>query len=239
MSKMWVAGSDGSDVVMPLSPLLSESEGMRLALTPVRFSADNSTLFYTLQPVGLGGVWSSFVGRYDNLHALRLNTDAEPALIYDCQNDHVVLCIGDFYEVENQVANLAYVDGPSMVILNGLGETVNTITLNHDYVGYPTFSPGGELIFYGADLADGPEATIQPELGAIYRVAPPTAPHELLTSSPGLSIPQSWLDATHVVVAYYHGEGDYWGAAIVGLDGLLQVLQSEPSASFVDVLPAK
>ena len=236
-SNMWVSDSDGSNVVMPLPPLLSESEGMRQALTPVRFSADNSTLYYTLQPVGLGGAWSSFVGRYDNLYALRLNTDADPALIYDCQNDHIVLCIGDFYEVENQVANLAYVDGLNVAILNGFGETVNTISLNHDYVGYPTFGPGGELTFYGADLSDSPEASLQPELGAIYRLAPPTAPHELLASAPELSIPQSWLDDTHVVVSYYHDDGAYWGVAVVGLDGSLQVLQSEPGASFVDVLP--
>ena len=33
----------------------------------------------------------------DNLYALRLNTDADPVLIFDCADDHVVLCIGDFY----------------------------------------------------------------------------------------------------------------------------------------------
>ncbi|MGW8319880.1 MAG: hypothetical protein ACWGPS_11585 [Candidatus Promineifilaceae bacterium] len=235
-SKMWVASMDGSDVVMPLPPLVTESGGPSRAITPVRFSADNSTLYFAYQPMGLGGAWSSFVGRYDNLYALRLNSEAEPALLYDCQDDFIVLCIGDFYEVENQMANLAYVTDKNVVIINGQGDVVNTLTVNHDYVGFPTFGPGAELIFYGADLDQSPDAQLQPETAAIYRVAPPTAPYEMLLSAPELLLPQSWLDGSHVVISYYHSDGDYWGAAVVGLDGSLQVLESEPYPTFVGVL---
>jgi hypothetical protein len=31
--------------------------------------------------------------------------------------------------------------------------------------------------------------------------------------------------------------GDNWGTAVVGLDGSIEVLQAEPNATFVDVLP--
>lgn len=235
-SKMWVASIDGSDTFMPLPPLVAEGGGPSRALTPVRFSADNSTLYFTYQPMGLGGAWSSFVGRYDNLYALRLDSEAEPTLLYDCQGDHMTMCIGDFYEVENQMANLAYVDNTGVVIINGQGQVVNTLAVNHDYVGFPTFGPGAELIFYGADLEGGPGAQLQPELGVIYRVAPPTAPYELLLSAPELSLPQSWLDSTHAVISYYHSDGDYWGTAVIGLDGSLQVLETEPYPSLVGVL---
>ncbi len=73
-------------------------------------------------------------------------------------------------------------------------------------------------------------------MAAIYRVAPPTAPYELLLSAPELSLPQSWLDSTHAVISYYHSDGDYWGAAAVGLDGSLEILESEPYPTFVGVL---
>jgi len=85
-------------------------------------------------------------------------------------------------------------------------------------------------------LPDDPNASILPDQGTLYRVAPPTAPHEVLASSPGLLMPQGWLDATHVAVAYSSG-GDNWGTAVVGLDGSIEVLQAEPNATFVDVLP--
>jgi hypothetical protein len=202
----------------------------------VRFSADNGTLYFTYQPMGLGGAWSSFTGRYDNLYALRLDGTAEPTLLFDCQDDHITMCIGDFYEVDNQMANLAYVDNTGVVIIDGQGQVVNTLVVNHDYVGFPTFGPAGDLIFYGADLDEGPGAQLQPEMGIIYRVAPPTAAYELLLSAPELSLPQSWLDSTHAVISYYHSDGDYWGMAVIGLDGSLQVLETEPYPSLVGVL---
>lgn len=233
-SSLWVASIDGSETVAPL-PEYQAPSGQQRALVPVGFSEDNARLYYTLQPVGIGGSWASFVGRYDNLYMLQLNTDASPTLIFDCAEHDLFLCIGDFYEVAGQVSTLAYVDGTSVVILNGAGETLNTLDVaGADYVGYPTFGPGGELVFYSADLGD---EDIRPEMGTIHRVAPPTAPAEVLASDRGLLPPQGWLDASHVIVGYVSGDNN-WGTAMVGLDSSLQVLPSEPAASFVDVLPA-
>ncbi len=234
VSNMWLAGIDGAALVTLLHEERSGAED-RWTPVPVRFSEDKSTLFYTQQPIGMGGMWSSFVGRYDNLYALHLEAEAEPALIFDCAGEQSILCIGDFIELEGQVTSLAYVEGSSVVILNGAGAVLNTIALEDDYVGYPTFGPTGELSFYGADQDEGPNASIMPLMGTIYRVAPPTAPQEVLASAPGLLFPAGWMDGTHVVTGYATG-GDNWGTAIVGLDGTLQVLDSAPNGSFVDVL---
>jgi hypothetical protein len=237
VSNMWVSSIDGDEIVAPLPELQSTGEN-RQALVPVRFSADNSTLFYTLQPIGLGGAWSSFVGRYDNLYALRLHADSPPELIFECTGEQPILCIGDFFEVGGQVSALSYVDGKTVMVINGSGDNLNTIQLSDDYVGYPTFSPGGELLFYGAMLSTDPQASIMPVAGTIYRVAPPTAAHEVLKSGYGILYPFDWLDDTHVVIAYSAG-GENWGAAIVGLDGSLEILQAEPVATFMDVLPVQ
>jgi hypothetical protein len=233
-SRLWVASASGDDVVMPL-PAYEAEENEQRALVPVRFSADNGTLFYTIQPVGLGGIWSAFTGRYDNLYALRLNSDAPPTLVFDCAELNALLCIGDFYEVQGEVSTLAYVHEGSVIITNGAGEVLNTLTPDAEYVAYPTFGPGGELVFYSADLADD---SVQPEAAAIHRVAPPTAPDEVLASDPGLLIPQGWLDATHVVVGYtYPDEQESWGTAILGLDGTLLPFEAYPNASYIDTLP--
>ncbi|MFW5942283.1 MAG: hypothetical protein ACOCXI_10810 [Chloroflexota bacterium] len=233
VSQLWVASIGGEDAVSPL-PAYESGDLHQRALVPVRFSSDNSTLYYTVQPMGLGGSWASFVGRYDNLYALRLNSDAEPTLIFDCAEHDQLLCIGDFYELDGQVSALAYVDEGNVVIQNGEGQVLNTLTPEAEYVGYPTFGPGGELVFYSADLSD--EAPV-PQQASLHRVAPPTAPAETPLSDPGLLTPQGWLDATHVIVAYTDGS-ESWGTAIVGLDGSLQVLDAHANAGFTDVVPA-
>ncbi len=233
-STMWMAGIDGAELVTLLSEERSGDED-RWTPVPVRFSEDNSTLFYTQQPIGMGGIWNAFIGRYDNLYALRLGTDAAPRRIFDCTGEQNRLCIGDFIELEGQVTTLAYVEGSSVVILNGAGAVLNTVALEDDYVGYPTFGPAGELVFYGADLDEGPNASIMPLMGTIYRVAPPTAPHEMLASAPGLFLPRDWLDPAHIVVGYT-GSNEEWGMAIVDLQGSLQIVDVEPNGSYVGVL---
>ena len=234
VSTMWLADIDGAELVTLLSEERSSDED-RWTPVPVQFSEDNSTLFYTQQLVGMGGIWNAYIGRYDNLYALRLGIEAEPTLIFDCAGEQNRLCLGDFIELEGQVTTLAYVEGSSVVILSGAGAVLNTIVLEDDYVGYPTFGPTGELVFYGADLDEGPNASIMPLKGTIFRVAPPTAPNEVLASDPGLFFPRDWLDPAHVIVGYTGGNED-WGMAIVDLQGSLQIVDADPNGSFVGVL---
>jgi hypothetical protein len=236
-SDLFVANVDGSGMDAPLLGLDTQTFADR-AVVPVRFSADNRTLFYTLQPLYGDGPWNSFTGRYDNLYALPLDGNTVDASqiqpLFDCADHGLFLCLGDFAESEGQLTALAYVDANNaLVIHNGAGTNLNVIALDADYVGFPTFGPGGELVFYSAEFGPDP---LRPAPGTIYRVAPPTAPHEIVASAEGLLMPQAWLDATHVV-AGYSGQPDVWGTAIVGLDGSLQVLQEEPNASFIAVIP--
>lgn len=236
-SNLWLAGMDGRNIVSPLPPLQPVGPDVQpRALVPVRFSEDNSTLFYTLQLLDSGGIWSAYTGRYGNLYALRLNTDADPTLIYDCADEEVRLCIGDFVEVQGQVQALAYVENKSIVVVDGTGAVLNKIDPEADYVGYPTFGPQGDLIFYSAEGADA----ITPDEGTLYRVNSPlteATTYEVLARGAELFLPRGWLDAGDVVVTYVSG-ADRWGTAIVALDGSVQVLQAEPNDGFVTVIPA-
>lgn len=237
VSQIWVGETTTGDAWTPLAPYRSEDpNALWRVMVPIRFSDDNSILYYTLQPYGMGGAWNAFVGRYDNLYALRLKSEAPPELLFDCSSLQVTLCLGDFSVVDNQVTGIAYVNGDKALVLeNGAGQVLNTIEVDAGYVAYPTWGPGGELVFYGADIEDtaGPP---QPTEATIYRVAPPTAPAEALASDPGLLPPQAWLDGTHVVVGYSE-DGDNWGTAVVSVNGDLQVVESAPNGSLVAVLP--
>ena len=233
LNEMWVAGTDGSVLVSPLGEQRRSGDRPQ-GLVPVRFSADGSTLFYAWQPMGVGGSWSAFTGRYDTLYSLRLRTDAPATAVFDCAEVDAFLCLGDFLELDAQASLLAYVDGDgALVIRNGLGDTLNTITpAGANYVSYPTFHANGELVFYAAELSGD---SLLPAAATIFRVAPPTAPAEALASSPSLLLPHAWLDETHVMVGYSQNELN-WGTAVVGLDGTVDVMQAEPNAGFIAVL---
>jgi hypothetical protein len=58
----------------------------------------------------------------------------------------------------------------------------------------------------------------------------------VLVGDPGLLPPQTWLDDTHVIVGC-SAAPDNWGTATVAVNGLMQVLHSQPNATFVTVLP--
>lgn len=236
VTQMWVGETTTGDAWTPLPPYrFEDTNGSRRVMVPIRFSADNSILYYTLQPYGIGGAWNAFVGRYDNLYALRLKSEAPPELVFDCDELRVTLCLGDFFVVDNQVTGLAYINGDNaLVIENGAGEVLNTIEVDAGYVAYPTWGPGGEMVFYAADIEDT-AGSPQPAEATIYRVAPPTAPAEALASDPGLLPAQAWLDGTHAVVGY--SQDDSWGTAVVDVNGGLQVVESAPDANFMEVLP--
>lgn len=205
-----------------------------LALVPIRFSEDGSVLYYALQPYGLGGMWSSYVGRYHNLYAVATDGSGTPELVFDCADLGLGLCLGDFFLVDNTVTGLAYVDreAGAVVIQNGAGDVLNTLKAETEYVGYPTWGPGGELVYYTADLSDDPAANPLPEVGFLQRVAPPTAPAETLASDPALLLPIRFLNDTHVVVGWA-GENDSRGLALVGVDGSVQVLDVPEGATLL------
>lgn len=205
------------------------------ALQPIRFSDDGSMLYYANQPYGIGGSWIAFVGRYDNLYAVPTDGSSSPELIFDCADIGAGLCIGDFILYENIVNGLAYVDRAqnAVIIDNGQGQILNTLVSEEAYIGYPTWSPTGELIYYTADIveSDGPPA---PEVGFLHRVAPPIAPAEVLLADPGLLLPVRYLNDTQLIVQWLATDGN-WTFALVNSDGTVQTFDLPLGASIIDV----
>jgi hypothetical protein len=233
-SDLWVAELATGQITAHLPDFTSADEGAR-SLVPARFSDDGSTLFYTRQPVGIGGSWIAFVGRYDNLFSTPTSGGAVTP-IFDCAPLGLFLCLGDFYQLEGQVSTLAYVNDQTheVVILNGQGDTLNTLPVEAEFVGFPTIGPTAELVFYSATLG---ESFPNPTQAALHRVAPPTAPAEVVISDPNLLLPERFLDGGRVVVRYVV-EGSTWGTAVVDLmTGTLQPLPQWPDAFSVGVLP--
>ena len=228
-----IADLETGDVLGGVAPEVGEAP---LALVPIRFSEDGSVLYHALQPVGLGGIWSSYVGRYHNLYAIATDGSGTPERIFDCADLGLGLCLGDFFVVDSMVTALAYVDreAGAVVIQNGAGEVLNTFKAGAEYVGYPTWGPGGELVYYAADLSDDPAASPLPEMGLLQRVAPPTAPAETLASDPALLLPVRFLNDTQVV-AGWAGENDSRGLALVGVDGSAEVLDVPEGAMLLGV----
>lgn len=209
------------------------------ALTPIRFDEATNTLFYALQPYGLGGSWIAFNGRYDNLYAVAGEGGGEPELIFDCAEKGLFLCLGDFFVVDGAVTGLAYVDpqAGTVVIENGAGEVINTLQTDAEYAGYPTWGPSGELVYYTADIDDDSGGAPMPAMGNLLRVAPPTAPAETLVSDPALALPIEFLDDTRVVVNWVtEPETGLWGLALAGVDGSLEMLETPTGATVAGVV---
>ena len=208
-------------------------------LMPIRFDPETDTLYYALQPYGVGGSWIAFVGRYDNLYAMPADGSGEPELIFDCADKGLFLCLGDFFVTGGAVTGLAYVDqeAGTLFVENGAGEVLNTLQGTEDYIGYPTWGPVGELVYYTATLAemtDGPPAA---ELGNLQRVAPPTAPAETIVSDPALALPIEFLDDTRVVVNWVtEAETGLWGLALAGVEGSVELLDVPSGASVAGIV---
>lgn len=100
------------------------------------------------------------------------------------------LCPGDFQVQENEVVALAYTDYQEgvVVIRNGQGKVLSRHTPDADYVGYPTFGPGGDLVFYSAALAETDSMPLA-EVGTIHRSPRPRPALRCLPLSRGWCCP--------------------------------------------------
>jgi hypothetical protein len=235
-TSLHLASLESGEMIAAVSPETGEQPR---GLMPIRFDAAGDTLYYSLMPYGIGGSWIAFNGRYDNLYALRTDGSGEPELIFDCASNDLFLCLGDFFVVEGAVTGLAYVDGPAgtVVVENGAGEVINTVPVAEEYVGFPTWGPGGELVFYSADFAESSDGPPAPAMGHLHRVAPPTAPAETLLSDPALVLPVGFLDESRVVVNWFgEPETQAWGLAIIGMDGSLEVLDAPTGTAVTGIV---
>jgi hypothetical protein len=192
-------------------------------------------LFYARQPIGIGGSWRAFVGRYDSLSSIPA-AGGEASDHFNCGDAGLFLCIGDFYLVNGQLANIAYTDDQAgaVVVLTGDGGAINNLPAEVNYIGYPTFSPTAELVYYTAELT---EDSILPVAASLHRVAPPTAPSEVVVSDPALLLPNQFIDDARLIVGYAPDESTFGNAIVNLMDGSVTPLSQWPTASVVAVLP--
>jgi hypothetical protein len=230
-TSLFIANLATGEVVGGVAPEVGEAP---LALAPIRFSDDGSVLYYALHPYGLGGIWSSYVARYTNLYALSTAGTATPELLFDCANFALLLCLGDFFVVDHTVTGLAYVDAKAkaVIIENGEGTVLNTLQSEAGYIGYPTWGPGGEFVYYTAELAEDVTVSPLPARGFLQRVTPPIAPPKTLVGDARLLLPIDFLNETQLVVGWA-GENDTRGLALVGVDGSVQVLDVPAGAALL------
>lgn len=237
VSDLWVADVASGETTTLLSTSQSADEqGLNRGLMPMRFSDDNRALVYAVQPFGIGGSWNSFVGNYDNLHIIS-TSGGEPTAVFDCAAEGLFLCVGDFTMFGSELTGIVYVDPEAQAVIaeNAEGQTLNTFNVSDEYVGYPTFSPGGELVFYSADLS---ETSITPDAATLYLAAPIIAPSEVVATDPQMMPPrvEMFLDMSHVVVGYTD-EAGMFGQAIVNIhEQTLTPLVQWPAAIATAVL---
>lgn len=229
---LWIAGADGSQTTI----FEDLDGGQQRIISPIRFSADAQTLFYTWEPIGLGGAWNAFNGRYDNLWRVAA-AGGEPEKVFDCADEELFLCLGDFTDE----GALAYIDLDRVVHVRGPdGAAQAAIPTSGQYAGYPTFSPDGDLYYSDAELAEpAPGALPLPEPGTVYRVAAPyDGQPEVVASTSGLllsALRDPFLDAGHVLASYTVDE--QWGAAVLSAAGDITPLEPFPNAYPAAVWP--
>lgn len=233
-STLWLAAADGSDAEVVFEDVLDAQNHIA---TPIRFSADGQTLFFTWQPIGLGGMWNAFNGRYDNLYRMPA-AGGELEKIFDCADLNLFLCVGDFRDD----GTLAYIDTDRVIhVLGPDGAELAVMATDGDYAGYPTFNPNGDLFYSTAVLPSDPNGFLVPSPGTIYRVAAPyTSQPAIVAQAPGLLVaagPQPFLDADHLVAGYF--ENEMWGQALIATNGDTSRLEPWPNAYLTTVWPAE
>lgn len=235
VNSLWLAAADGGDA-SPVFENATMAES-RIA-TPIRFSADSQTLFFTWQPNGLGGIWNAFSGRYDNLYRVAA-AGGEPVKVFDCADRQLFLCLGDFRDD----GTLTYVDSERTIRVNGPdGAELASVTTTEPYAGYPTFHPTGDLFYSTAILPEDTSAFPFPSPGTVHRLAAPyDGTPTVVASAFGLLIDamrQPFLDAEHVVVNY--AEEQNWGRALLNVtSGAISRIEPWPNAYLSAVWPGK
>jgi Tol biopolymer transport system component len=232
VSDLWLAGTDGSG----LSQLLGGIPGTdNRFVIPIRFSPDGQTLYYAMQPIGVGGSWVAFSGRYDSLHVLP-TSGGQPVELFRCP-DGSLLCLGDFTG-EAEALRLAYTDSAekAIYVATAGGEVVGQFSFPEaDFLGYPTFGPGGELAFYVAAIGEHADGYPIPQPGAIYLVRPPyDGEPQLVKSDDTVATLLGWLDSEHLVYNSIDPGGN-WGAVVTSLSGEAMIWGPGPT-QFITIL---
>lgn len=215
---LWVADIDGSNKVALLDGVAGE--GGFLVPQAVRFSADNSTLYYAFHPQVHHPIWSFTTGRYGNLYHVPV-TGGDPELLFDCQSEGLSHCIGDLSLDESAIAYTDTRDGTIKV--RGInGEALGTITPPAmEYIGPALFYPAREeVVFTSAQVQEsstGPGLPL-PMPGFLSRAqAPYTGEPEALAGLDSITQVLEWVDGPRLA-AFYVNSAQEFGVAVVSVD---------------------
>ncbi len=229
---LWIGAADsGAAVTIFENQLGGESR----IVTPLRFTADGATLYFTWEPIGLGGAWNAFNGRYDNLYRVAAAGGA-PAKVFDCADMGLFLCAGDFLDD----GTVAYIDTNRVIHVAGPdGAELVAIPTTADYAGYPTFGPTGDLYYSEAVIPVNDPGVAVPAPGTVYRLAVPYSGAPALVATADGLLPSAtgrpFLDAGHLVVGYFQNE--MWGTAVLSSAGDITPLEPWPNAYLAAVWP--
>ena len=238
VSELYSAKADGSEVRL-LHSVDNAAEVKRgepyiaWMIQPLRF-VDDSDLFFTVQPAGRGGSWNSSTGQYSNLYQMSMS-DGEPTLVYECPvDDYSSFCIGDisadsaYFAVTKREADeitVFQMDGTPAATYSGPGQ---------DYIGFPTFSPTGDLVFMSADVA---EDQITIEQAYMSHVTKPYEKAAITLLREPLSFIWDWVDEQHILyTAVEDNQPQAFSKSLVKLDGGVERLP-ETYGHFLGVLP--
>ena len=139
--------------------------------------------------------------------------------------EHCFLCIGD---VAPDGSSFAYVDtkDQTVKVMDMGGQLLTAMTPSAtDYIGFPSYSPAGQLAFVSATLlVDDPNYGSIASPGTITVVANPgdTAVPGGILSEVGVSTLWQWIDEDSLIYNYYNDDGSgiyISGQGIAGLDG--------------------
>lgn len=225
LGSLWVGVADGGQATLLFE---NQSGGESRIVTPLRFTADGATLYYTWEPIGLGGSWNAFNGRYDNLYRVPVAGGA-PQKLFDCADLGLFLCAGDFLDD----GTVAYIDTARAIHIVGPdGAAVAAIPTEGDYAGYPTFGVNGDLYYSTALLPAGDAAVPLPAPGTVYVLAAPYGGAPAVVATADGLLPSAtahpFLDANHLVVGYAFEE--MWGTALLSATGEITRLEPWPNA---------
>lgn len=227
-----MAGTDGVRQEQLLTGIPATANRV---IVPIRFSPDGQKLHYALQPLGIGGSWVSFGGRYDSLYVIP-TAGGQPTEIFQCPPDGL-LCLGDFAG-EGDALRVAHTDmaKKTIYILAADGVTINEFSFpDADFLGYPSFGPSGELAFYVAAIGEHVDGFPVPQPGTVYRVQPPyDGEPQPVKSGDSVATLMGWLDTEHLVYNSIDPGGN-WGTAVTTLSGDALTWGSGPT-QFITIL---
>jgi hypothetical protein len=237
VSELYSAKADGSQVRL-LQSVDNAAEVKRgepyiaWMIQPVRFT-DEGDLLFAVHPAGRGGVWNAYTGQYSNLHRISVS-GGDSTLVYECPADDHSDCIGDISPDNVYLAVTERESGEITVLRTDDGTSVATYTgPGKDYIGRPSFSPTGDLVFMSADVA---EDQITIEQAYVSFVAKPYEQAAVTLVREPLII-WNWVDGQHVLyTAVGDQQTDPFKLSLVDLDGRLERLP-ETYAQFLGILP--